>query len=201
MVRENSLFSLAGDSSKLIWNSNNTVHGSATLRTVITATAAFCIGLPVNYPFNLNYENCSSNNSVITNLDNNIDADELVGAKVPCFDLLKIGNLNKINKIAGFKENWNGNGAKSFSPEAIEMFKNIITNLDQQPEIAPTGRDSLYMQYDANDGSLLAFEVFEKKIEKVFVPRGDMNKAETETVSTNLIEYVKENVNKFYGFM
>ena len=201
MIRENSISLLANDSSKLIWNSNNTLHGSAALRTVITATTAFCISLPVNYPFDLNYESYSSDYSMITTLNSKVDVNELAGAKVPCFDLLKISNLNKINKMAGFEENWNGNGAKVFSPEAIALFEEIIMNLDQQPEIAPTGRNSLYLQYDANDGSLLAFEVFEKKIEKVFVPRGDMNKAETECVSTNLIRYIEENVNRFYGFV
>lgn len=115
-------------------------------------------------------------------------------------DLLKVNNLNKIEKIAAFENDWNGNGGKVFTSQAISVFKEIINTLDKQPQIAPTGRNTLLMQYELEDKSLLAFEVGEKKVEKVYVPQGDYAKAEAEVFTENMALKMKESVKQFYGF-
>lgn len=114
-------------------------------------------------------------------------------------DLLKIRNLNKINKMSLFAENWNGSGGMKFSDKSIYLFEEIIKTLYKQPDIAPTGRNSLLMQYALDDKSLLAFEVSEKRAEKVYVPKGDYSLAQTEVYTENIIQQINESVELFYG--
>ncbi len=114
-------------------------------------------------------------------------------------DLMKIVNLNKINKMSLFDDNWNGTGGSAFSEGAVSLFKTILEMLERQPEIAPTGRNSLLMQYELDDKSLLAFEVGENKVEKVLVPKGDYSMVQMEVFTDELGQKIKECVKEFYG--
>lgn len=114
-------------------------------------------------------------------------------------DLMKVENLNKIMKMALFSSNWNGTGGSKFSTKAITLFKSIIEALDKQPQIAPTGRNSLLLQYELDDKSLLAFEVKESQTEKVYIPHGDYSMAQMDIFTENVGQMIKESVNKFYG--
>lgn len=115
-------------------------------------------------------------------------------------DLMKIENLNKINKMALFNEDWNGTGGKAFSSAAIILFIEIIKTLEKQPQIAPTGRNSLLLQYELTDKSILAFEVTEKRTEKVYIPKGDYSAAQVEIYNENICQQINESVEYFYGF-
>lgn len=115
-------------------------------------------------------------------------------------DLMKVDNLNKIKKMARFENDWNGTGGSAFSEGAINLFIEIIEMLDKQPGIAPTGRNSLLMQYELDNKSLLAFEVSENKTEKVYVPEGDYSMAQMELFTENVGFRIKESVENFYGF-
>lgn len=77
----------------------------------------------------------------------------------------KKDNLKNLERMSKFEEDWNGNGGRAFTDKAIKRFREIIENLSIQPVIAPTGRNSLYMEYRKTDGSILAFEVCENEIE------------------------------------
>lgn len=111
---------------------------------------------------------------------------------------MKNKNLNKIKKISLFEDNWNGTGAEKFTESAICYFKTIIKKLKRQPEITPTGRNSLLMQYKLNDHSLLAFEISENKTEKVYIPKGNFQKAKAETFYKDIIHKIEESVDLFY---
>ena len=115
------------------------------------------------------------------------------------FDLLKIKNLETIRKIACFEYDWNGNGAKPFSETSINLFSDIISELDKQPVIAPTGRNSLLMQYTLDDKSMLAFEVSERKVDKVYVPQGNFALATTDVFVDAFSKQIKDSVRHFYG--
>lgn len=114
-------------------------------------------------------------------------------------DLMKIENISKVRKMALFNENWNGTGGRAFSKSAIVFFELIIDMLDKQPKIAPTGRNSLLMQYELDDKSLLAFEVKENRTEKVYIPRGNYAMAQMEIFTENVGQQIKESVKFFYG--
>ena len=114
-------------------------------------------------------------------------------------DLMKIENLNKIRKMSFFEHDWNGTGGSVFSPNAIALFESIIKALDKQPQIAPTGRNSLLLQYELDDKSLLAFEVSENHTDKVYVPQGEYSMAQMNTFTENVEQRIKESVKLFYG--
>lgn len=114
-------------------------------------------------------------------------------------DLMKVENLNKIRKMALFDDDWNGTGGSSFSKGAINFFEVIINALEKQPQIAPTGRNSLLMQYELDDKSLLAFEVSERRTEEVFIPKGDYSLAQMEVFTENVSQQINESVERFYG--
>lgn len=114
-------------------------------------------------------------------------------------DLMKIENLNKIEKMALFEYDWNGTGGSAFSNNAIALFKSLIEILDKQPQIAPTGRNSLLLQYELDDKSLLAFEVRENYTEKVYIPKGNYSMAQVSSFTENIEQQIKESVKRFYG--
>lgn len=113
-------------------------------------------------------------------------------------DLMKVENLNKIKKMEGFKNNWDGNNGNAFSRKSIRLFYQVIQTLEKQPEIAPTGKGSLFMQYELEDKSLLAFDISPEKTEKVFVPKGEYDKADTEYFLSDIPENIKNCVERFY---
>ncbi len=115
-------------------------------------------------------------------------------------DLMKLENLNKIDKMSQFDDNWDGNGSLPFSEDAICLFRQVIENLEKQPQIAPTGRNSLYMQYEQDDNSMLAYELSENKTEEVFAPNGDYSKMQTRILKGNIIREINGGIEKFYGF-
>ena len=115
-----------------------------------------------------------------------------------CIDLLQIINLDKIHKMSEFQNNWNGTGGKEFSREAISKFERIIKALSHQPEIAPTGRNSLFMQYKFNNRTL-AFEVREKNTDSVLVTDNNYSLAQINSYMFDEEENIRNEVNKFYG--
>lgn len=114
-------------------------------------------------------------------------------------DLMKVENINKIKKMALFDYDWNGTGGSAFSQNAIALFRSIIEILDKQPQIAPTGRNSLLLQYELDDKSLLAFEVSENRAEKVYIPKGNYAMVQMDTFTENVGQRIKESVKLFYG--
>lgn len=114
-------------------------------------------------------------------------------------DLLKFENINKLQCMSSFQEDWNGVGGLAFSESSINLFKEIIENLCKQPNIAPTGRGSLLMQYELDDNSILAFEVREEKVEMVCVPKGDYSSARIEVFTNDFIGQINIQVAHFYG--
>lgn len=74
-------------------------------------------------------------------------------------------NIEKLLSFEQLQDNWNGYGAKSFSRQLIQKCLLIIKNdkLIYQPDIFPTGRQSVQFEYE-NDESYLEFEIFESSI-------------------------------------
>ncbi|MGN0384448.1 MAG: hypothetical protein ACI4EX_01025 [Lachnospiraceae bacterium] len=114
-------------------------------------------------------------------------------------DLLKIENLKKLECMSTFQEDWNGVGGQAFSDASISIFKDIIENVCKQPNIAPTGRGSLLLQYELDDRSVLAFEVRQNRIEMVCVPMGDYSSATSKVFTDDFIRQINSQVAQFYG--
>ena len=71
-------------------------------------------------------------------------------------------NLERLDQFEQFENNWDGYGAQQFTKELITYCKDIVTNLDHQPLINPTGRGSIQMEYEIGD-NYLEFEIYEDK--------------------------------------
>lgn len=115
------------------------------------------------------------------------------------FDILREKNLESIEHMASFERNWNGAGALAFTDDALDLFKKVVRSLSRQPEIAPTGRNSLYLQYAKDDGSILAFEVSLEGFEMVQITKGDFEHANPLHLSVDDFSDLNERVESFYG--
>lgn len=117
----------------------------------------------------------------------------LDGVSAMDVDLLK--SYQKISEIRNLAENWNGNGASKFSTELLDFVRNIIEKLARQPNIFPTARESVQLEYENDVGDYLEFELFESgRIKKFYY--GHDGATETKDITAEMIYGV---VNRFYG--
>ncbi len=70
-------------------------------------------------------------------------------------------NLQLLESFKHLQDDWNGYGAKAFSKAFIERIKEIVSGLDKSPKIFPTGRNSVQLEYEKDNGDYLEFEVYE----------------------------------------
>lgn len=102
-------------------------------------------------------------------------------------------NINKLLEIQSLSDNWNGYHAKGFSDFLIKKVRSILFQLDHQPKVFPTGRESIQLEYEKENGNYLEFEVFSDKIIMLKI-------VGTEEIETNINEDVIQNmVDTFYG--
>ncbi len=112
-------------------------------------------------------------------------------------DDAKMKNLAKLDQIALLKDNWNGDGARAFQKTIITAARGIVTGLDIQPEVFPTGDNSVQFEYDGPDGSYLEIELREGKSADVFtIDRQGNERYTTVEISAKAIN---ELVDHFYG--
>mgnify|MGYP000165745563 CR=1 FL=1 len=107
----------------------------------------------------------------------------------------KVQGLKKIGIIEGLEDDWNGNGATSFSKHLIEKVKQIILNLNRQPEIFPTACDSIQLEYET-DKKYLELEVDESDRCKIFSV--DENGKEDTRYISSTPEEINKVVEMFY---
>jgi hypothetical protein len=105
-------------------------------------------------------------------------------------------NVEKLKRISELKDNWNENGAKAFPKSQIEKVSNILTYLDNQPEIFPTACDSIQLEFD-NGKNHLEIEIFNNDNAETYCVDEDGK----ETFGTVPAEGTKINdfVWRFYG--
>lgn len=109
----------------------------------------------------------------------------------------KIYNLKKIEEIASFQDDWNGNGAKAFSAQLITQVRNLIILLEIQPEIFPTACETIQLEYDKEDGAHLEIEIKEDKSAEVFWVN-HTGEEELKKIQAN-VEVIDKVVKEFYG--
>jgi len=73
-------------------------------------------------------------------------------------------NLETLNAIRQFEKNWNGYGAEPIPDHIIEKVRTILPDIEKQPDIFPTGRKSIQLEYEKPNNDYLEFEFFEDKI-------------------------------------
>lgn len=108
-------------------------------------------------------------------------------------------NLERLNDIAKLESDWNGYGAAPSTQALITQARNIITNLTEQPDLFPTGRESIQLEYELPDKSYLEFEIFEDKIAAMQVFGTDYDNAKFWDLSPDDVTQVRDIVNKFFN--
>ena len=109
----------------------------------------------------------------------------------------KIESLRILRKIQSLEPNWNGYQADSIPLEVIGLSRNIVMNLDAQPEIYPTGRGTIQMQYELFDRSYLEFEIYTDRINVLSVPKRIYDDAIEYSIEANKYYKLNEIVKKF----
>lgn len=103
-----------------------------------------------------------------------------------------------LNQIANLKDNWNNNGAKSFSTKLIEKCREIVMQLAAEPFICPTACGSIQFEYEKENGDYLEFEIYEDRIE-VFLDTASGGEQEFDLCGISATDKMKQMVVDFYG--
>ncbi len=73
-------------------------------------------------------------------------------------------NKRKLDSIKKLTSNWNGYEGERFESKLITMIQDIISELDYQPQIFPTGRGSIQIEKYINDDNFVEIEVTNDEI-------------------------------------
>lgn len=103
-------------------------------------------------------------------------------------------NLKRLNDILSLEADWNGYGGSPISSTIVDAATEIVKQLQVQPEIFPTGRATVQIEYNSDDRSYFEAELYENAAGILVVPYHNMSKAETKNVP---IETVVEEVKAF----
>lgn len=93
-------------------------------------------------------------------------------------DKLKM-NKYKLESLKRLTTNWNGYSGKPINSSLIDMTIGLLTELDYQPKIFPTGRGSIQIEYQQNE-NYIEIEVTENENYVFLVKGGKENTFETQ---------------------
>lgn len=96
----------------------------------------------------------------------------------------RIRNINSLLSFKKFSSNWNDDNAEPFSENIIQRSFEIINfpTLKFQPDVFPTGRKSIQLEYEKSNGNYLEIEIFEEK----YSAYSEINKEQTEYESITI---------------
>lgn len=103
-----------------------------------------------------------------------------------------------LDEIAGLDNNWNNNGASSFSTKLIEKCRGIMMQLAAEPFICPTACGSIQFEYEKENGEYLEFEIYEDRIE-VFCDTLSSGEKEFNLQGISATDKMKQMVVDFYA--
>ncbi|MFH6603444.1 hypothetical protein ACEZ3G_08145 [Maribacter algicola] len=70
-----------------------------------------------------------------------------------------VENLKKLENFKNLPDNWNGYGGLGFEENFLDSIKEIIKDTSYQPEIFPTGRNSIQFEFSKGE-NFLEVEIF-----------------------------------------
>ena len=111
---------------------------------------------------------------------------------------LIIKTIDRLNDIGSLSYNWDGYDAKPFNFELINKCKKIVRILSYQPDIYPTGRQSIQFQCELSNKSYLEFEIFNNKTLCLWVSKRNYINAKEIEIVVSEEEHIKEIVDSFY---
>lgn len=69
-------------------------------------------------------------------------------------------NVSIIEDYSLLQDNWNGYGALQINKDVISTVNELLSTLIYQPDVFPTGRGGIQIEYQKTDDSYLEFEFF-----------------------------------------
>lgn len=106
-------------------------------------------------------------------------------------------NLRKLDRISEFQNGWNGYDAKKFSGRLINNAKNTVFSLIYQPELFPTAKNTIQLEYDGPNDTYLEFEIDET--DNIGVFSIDKNGNEKYQIVKRNAETLNQMVKELYG--
>lgn len=73
-------------------------------------------------------------------------------------------NFNRLNAFRELKKGWDGYDADVIPSSVISKTMSLLLDLDFRPNLFPTGRGSIQVEYYRDDNSFVEIEVFENHI-------------------------------------
>ena len=140
---------------------------------------------------------CEDTHKDITARDNISIFDESSCDSMSCSSELE-NNMEKLNRIAAYEKNWNGNDALPLPRNIIEKVKSLLPELYMQPQLFPTACDSIQIEYEKENGEYLEFQIFEDSISFF---RIDVLGKETEGKIDGSKDEINKAVKEFYGII
>lgn len=99
--------------------------------------------------------------------------------------------VQRLEDIGRLPDNWNGYGARKFSPELVQKCQKIAESLPVEMTIYPTGRQSIQFQYDKN-GNYLELEVYEDHTFFLCMLKKDYGQAKTIRFTNDTAEEIRK---------
>lgn len=104
-------------------------------------------------------------------------------------------SLKRLEEISNLSDGWNDSEARSFPSEFLIYVRGILSSLEIDPDIFPTARGSIQLEYNNTSGDYLEFEIFaDGKIKKFYCNRN--GETSTDFVSASQLNGI---LNQFYG--
>lgn len=102
--------------------------------------------------------------------------------------LMTESNLQKLNRIAKYEDNWNGEGTQKIDKKIILNTRDILfaTSLNRQPKLFPSNNNTIQLEYEENN-KYLEIEVLNDK----YVVYSDINGRESEAEFKSLEEVIR----------
>ena len=106
-------------------------------------------------------------------------------------------NLLLLSEISELGDDWDAYGASGISSQCTRLAMSIIQNLPCQPLISPTGRGSVYIQYEHSERGFLGYEVFDDYVVMCRVGGNCYQNPHVETISEDIVERLTREINEF----
>lgn len=103
--------------------------------------------------------------------------------------------MQRLEDTGRLPDNWNGYGARKFSPSLINKCQEIAKSLPAEMTIYPTGRQSIQFQYDKNE-NYLELEVYEDHTFRLCMLKRDYGQAKTIRITNDAAEEIRKYIQK-----
>ena len=108
----------------------------------------------------------------------------------------EVENQRKLTAFSFFFFFWDGKDGLPFSKKNIAFFRNIISSLEIQPEVAPTPNGGIYLRYIMPNNTILSFELYKSAMIETIIPNGNYDLLINRTYESSFPEIVNEHVKK-----